>query len=265
MNIRKTNPMGVLFLESKDKRFKSDIENSIKELEWKKMDEEASKRTFINDEEEKDFYEKRNGKGILVNTDVFDFCKDYKLFKLTKNIVNNCKLINIDSVKENINVSDFNFNSLVILLDEDSLIKIDRAGSDFHFLYMKDLMNSRSYYFDSYSFLTKEFNIQKEGVEGSVFVIQILTYLYFGDITTKNIPSKSKVKLSSFSKFLNNSKLNITYVDSLWKQRICVDGFKVRGHFRMQPIGEGRKKRKLIWIEEFNKEGYNRKATRELA
>jgi hypothetical protein len=33
----------------------------------------------------------------------------------------------------------------------------------------------------------------------------------------------------------------------------------------MQPFGEARSKRKLIWIEGFSKDGYNRKATKELA
>ena len=101
-------------------------------------------------------------------------------------------------------------------------------------------------------------------VEHSNFVVQILAYLYYGDITTKFLLPKAKIKINSFSYFSNNAKIPITYVDSLWKQRISVDGFQVRGHFRMQPYGEGRTKRKLIWIEEFSKEGYNRRATKEI-
>ena len=93
--------------------------------------------------------------------------------------------------------------------------------------------------------------------------MQLLTYLIFGEITEKHLPPKTQANVG-FTRFLNNSKLNITFCDTLWKQRINVDGFKVRGHFRLQPCGEKREKRKLIWIEEFEKQGYNRKATVEM-
>jgi hypothetical protein len=93
------------------------------------------------------------------------------------------------------------------------------------------------------------------------YAIKILIYLFYGEIDQRFIPAKGSTKLSSFSKFLNNSTEDIYYANSLWKQRISPEGFKVSGHFRLQPIGEKRKGRKLIWIEEFKKEGYNRKAT----
>jgi hypothetical protein len=50
-------------------------------------------------------------------------------------------------------------------------------------------------------------------------------------------------------------------VDSAWsKTLIKSDGFLVSGHSRMQPVGEGSKYRKLIWIDTFEKEGYTREA-----
>lgn len=38
------------------------------------------------------------------------------------------------------------------------------------------------------------------------------------------------------------------------------EGFNVRGHFRLQPCGRGRSERKLIYINEFKKNGYIRRA-----
>lgn len=257
MNIRKSNKLGVMFLEAKgfggEKIIQDLIDSDLKNKE----------DSFINDESDEDFYNRYKDKGILVNKDLLNFKKKYKLFKLSKNIVDNSRLINIESIKENIDLNDFNFTSLVILLDTDSLIKIERVGSDFWFLYMKDMGGNSNYYLNTYSFLTKDFMF-KEDVKNNNFVVQILAYLYYGEITTKYLNPKAKTKINSFSSFVNNSKFNVTYVNSLWKQRICVNGFNVRGHFRMQPIGEGRKKRKLIWIEEFSKDGYNRKSTKEL-
>ena len=47
--------------------------------------------------------------------------------------------------------------------------------------------------------------------------------------------------------------------DSKWYTEICNDeSFKVSGHFRLQPYGDGT--RRLIWINEFTKNGYHRKA-----
>ena len=249
MNINKTNPMGLWLIE---KRFKSltGIPNEIKKC-----------KALVNDKN-CDLLVEENKNNLAIRMNVFNFNKKSKVLRITKKIMENCKLINIDSIKENININAFNFTSLTILLDNDKsgLIKVERLGSDFDFLYLKNLDNLENVYFNTYSFLTKEFNMH-DSCSSSVFVVKLLAYLYYGDITTKSIKSKGKIKLNSFSKFINNSKYNITFVDSLWRQRINVDGFAVRGHFRMQPFGKLRSKNKLIWIEEFSKTGYNRNAT----
>ena len=66
-------------------------------------------------------------------------------------------------------------------------------------------------------------------MDDSLFVIKILTYLYFGDITERFIKAKQKAKIGHYSKILNNSKTDITFVDSLWRERISTEGFKVMG------------------------------------
>lgn len=59
----------------------------------------------------------------------------------------------------------------------------------------------------------------------------------------------------------NKTRNNITVIDSTWYQNLVSSGaFKVRGHFRLQPYGPNLSKRKLTWINEFEKEGYHRKA-----
>ena len=255
MNIKKTNSIGISLIEA---RF-----NSLSRVKKTIVERDANiGKARLNDMDRNDFID--SNKGTLARMTVFDFQKDHKVLRVSKNIIELCKLINIDSIKDNIDVNELDFSSLTILLDNDisGLIKIQRFGSDFDFLYLKNLVNLEDVFFDSYSFLTKEFNFYNDR-EDSLFVVKLLAYLYYGDITTKLIPAKSEVKLSIINKIQNNSNVNISFVDSLWKQRISTEGFKVKGHFRLQPIGVERKKRKLIWIEEFQKDGYNRKATRE--
>lgn len=221
---------------------------------------------------------------IMANTQIMKHKPNAKIIRVSKGIMDACKMIDIGSIKENIDQTNFDFQSLFILLDNDKsgVIKVERFGSDISFLMMSNLntfgdecMVST---YNSYSFTSKSFSIEQneEGrfikfphaqklmnFENSVFVVQLLCYLIYGEITEKHLPPKAQANVG-FTRFLNNSKLNITFCDTLWKQRINVDGFKVRGHFRLQPCGEKREKRKLIWIEEFEKQGYNRKATVEM-
>lgn len=253
MNIKKTNPLGIGLVEG---RF-GDSYKAVKVA--------IEKQKKVNEQNISEFGEKNKEELHLINLSVLQNKPFTKIMRLSKQVVENCNLINVDAIKGNFDVSDFGFDSLVIMLDNDAsgIIKIDRFGTDFTFLFIQDLRFQRETYFNSYSFLTQEF-LFPESLDKAVFVVKVLAYLYYGDITERHIPAKAEVKLSSYSKIVNNAKFPITYVDTLWKQRISTDGFKVSGHFRLQPIGEGRAKRKLIWIEEYEKEGYNRKATREL-
>lgn len=57
------------------------------------------------------------------------------------------------------------------------------------------------------------------------------------------------------------SSQNIDFLDCSWYTTIVRNqGFNVRGHFRLQPCGVGKKDKKLIYIHEFQKHGYVRRA-----
>lgn len=215
--------------------------------------------------------------GMYFNSNLLRHNPKSKVIRVSRSIMESCRLIDIESIKENIDKYNFDFVSMYILLDNDisGFIKVERYGSDFYFIMVSNISQysgSEIISYNNYSFITKQFYFEKTDnpaktdlidYEKSIFVIQLLTYLIFGDITEKLLKPKMSVNVNS-TKFLNNSKLSITFCDSLWKQRIITEGFKVRGHFRLQPIGEGRCNLKLIWIEQFDKLGYNRKATVEL-
>lgn len=248
MNIQKTNPIGIYFAKS------AFIGGD------KKVAELISKQSLDH-------------KGELYSFDskLLRFDPHAKVLRVSTGIIETCKLIDIDSIKENIEVSNLNFTSMYILLDNDKsgIIKVVRYGSDLSFALMSDLSDSCEVVFNTYNFLHRDFLLDKnykndiDHYNKSVFVIQLLSYIIFGDITEMHIPKKSR-KSIGLNTWLNNSNLNITFCDTLWKQRINTDGFKVRGHFRLQPCGTDWKEKKLIWIEEFQKHGYNRRATVEI-
>lgn len=71
---------------------------------------------------------------------------------------------------------------------------------------------------------------------------------------------KIDVKKNKKTQTVTESGLDYYIFDSKWYTEISNDeSFQVSGHFRLQPYGDG--SRRLIWINEFTKNGYHRKAT----
>lgn len=78
-----------------------------------------------------------------------------------------------------------------------------------------------------------------------------------GKITTS---IRKEVKKKKKTQVIIEPGLDYFLFDSKWYTEISNDeSFTVSGHFRLQPYGDGTKR--LIWINEFTKNGYHRKAT----
>jgi hypothetical protein len=90
-----------------------------------------------------------------------------------------------------------------------------------------------------------------------------MTTLYFihhCEIETKIIKPKEKHRQYGI-KYFNEGKNDLTILDCTWFTQLIRDTpFTVNGHFRWQPCGINHSKRKLIWIDSFEKQGYNRQA-----
>ena len=100
------------------------------------------------------------------------------------------------------------------------------------------------------------------------FVRGFLSTLWFirnCDVDQKIIQPKEKFRENG-NKHYNESESDLIILDCRWFTELIRDiPFLVKGHFRWQPIGEGRNRKKLIWIEDFKKEGYHRKAAKKLS
>lgn len=94
------------------------------------------------------------------------------------------------------------------------------------------------------------------------FVGTTLLFLRFAEVETKIVgPATGRRAHVNHCKYLNESNLNVQVVDSRWfTTLIRSEAFAVGGHFRLQPHGEGNKQRKLIWISDYQKQGYTRQA-----
>lgn len=99
----------------------------------------------------------------------------------------------------------------------------------------------------------------KAFVNQAELIVQCEVFLQYAELETKIL--KQNTKDSIICKYHNKLPFPVTIIDSTWYTNLVKsDSFKVRGHFRLQPFGPLMAKRKLIWINEFTKEGYTREA-----
>ena len=96
------------------------------------------------------------------------------------------------------------------------------------------------------------------------YIDMVLDYLClreWAEVELKIIPTtvKKEIKNNKSIQTVSDSGLCYYKFDSKWYTEICNDeSFQVSGHFRLQPYGDG--SRRLIWINEFTKNGYHSKA-----
>ena len=78
--------------------------------------------------------------------------------------------------------------------------------------------------------------------------------------TERNLPDGS-------DRIQNKSGMSVKFLDSRWLREIIrLEGFKVRGHFRIQNCknDDGEWIKKLVYINEYQKHGYHRRALRDI-
>lgn len=92
-------------------------------------------------------------------------------------------------------------------------------------------------------------------------IIILKMFKTYAEVETKILLPNSKIKEID-CKYINATKFKLTYLDSKWFTNLVKsDGFNVRGHFRLQPVKkDGQWTRELIWINEFQKTGYTKRA-----
>lgn len=99
------------------------------------------------------------------------------------------------------------------------------------------------------------------------YVDMVLDYLclrQWAEIEIAEIHTKQKNEAKGKKNNIVQNGISYFVFDSKWFTEVCNNNeFIVSGHFRLQPYGDG--SRKLIWINEFKKHGYHRKALIERA
>jgi hypothetical protein len=114
------------------------------------------------------------------------------------------------------------------------------------------------------TYLSKNNDIVKNGLIPYVyrFVFSVIFEKLIDEKEIVIVPPNGRGK-TSHDKYINENKKSIKIWDSRkFNTYVRLDGFTVTGHIRHQRIGKDRKGHKLIWIDEFQKHGYNRNKLR---
>lgn len=94
-------------------------------------------------------------------------------------------------------------------------------------------------------------------------LFKMIIFLYFSEIQEVILKPNAKSGSLSSERFKNELKQSFIIVDTTWNRiSIRTEGFSVSAHFRLQPCGKNNEDRKLIFIDEFDKTGYVRGATK---
>jgi hypothetical protein len=112
----------------------------------------------------------------------------------------------------------------------------------------------------TYGWLQDDFNDKHGNLSELTAVLGLLLYQY-AEIETLVLDKVTKKGKLNKEKYITYGNAGIKILDSTWFTKLVqTAGFKVSGHFRLQPYGTGMNQRKLIWISEFEKHGYKREA-----
>lgn len=109
---------------------------------------------------------------------------------------------------------------------------------------------------------TSDWNNYNELEKCISLAIGVLILKKYGEVETILVGSGVNRRIASTNEnIFNKAPFKIKQLDCSWLRNIIrTEGFMVSGHFRLQPYGEGRSLRKLIYIEPFEKHGYTRTA-----
>lgn len=92
-------------------------------------------------------------------------------------------------------------------------------------------------------------------------IITLLLFIKHCDVETNVTEPKNRRAKVAGQKYLNETDKRIQILDCTWFTNLVVSGsFGVSGHLHWYYYGPGKKQKKLIWVDEYTKKGYQRNA-----
>lgn len=147
--------------------------------------------------------------------------------------------------------------ALYCFTEKGSFLEIfDRFGEKYQTIYR--------YQFDNESFVSFEGDKDAADIFMGVSLF-VLLFKRYAEIRTQLIaPNARRVSLESNEHLMNRAPFMIRQTDCTWfTEYIRLEGFSVRGFWRLQACGPNYSEHRLIYINPFEKKGYHRRAKKE--
>lgn len=163
---------------------------------------------------------------------------------------------------------------LTFLMGGDKFYRVMLKNDEVFVLLVKRELRDNNVYYINYTsfkiFPLKDMVIFPNNQEGYMTdndftdFLKLLIFVEYSELEEVLLKPKQSFGTKKEGKYLNESDRNFIIVDSSWNKIIKTDNFGVIGHFRWQPIGSNKEGRKLIYIREYLKNGYIRKAKNQI-
>lgn len=150
-------------------------------------------------------------------------------------------------------------DTCTILLNDREFYRYFVKGYDIYTLYMTYDPDMQYYSWVTFRINTKTGD-HNDGTNKEVFQhwLRIMCYIELGSPELVVVKDGHSIGTMRKGKILNKSGFDVTLVRSNWNKIYVKNGFHVSGHWRWQRHGPQGQDLKLIFIEEFMKEGYTR-------
>ncbi len=205
--------------------------------------------------------------------------KENKPYIVTNSVIENLDLLKINKKGEHYNWEVFNRlkdQKVTFIFNDGYLLRMIVTEGTLWFCYLKfdfekgskdnGLMNWVMFYMNRKTGeLCSHFEHQ-DVKQIEEFVYKFLCFFYLTDNQEEILAAGKVYGTRKSGKIMNDFKFPMTVVTSKWNvNTIRTEAFGVRGHFRVQPCGQGRTNYEIIFIEPFTKNGYKRTSGKELA
>lgn len=192
--------------------------------------------------------------------------KDSKYYLIQDSVYKASELIRIGENFSSRTYKDISFGKYTYLLGKNKMVRfMCQPGNIFGFYYDDSRHIALQF---GLNIETGDFDIdQPQYAQEFSTVMRVMAFVELGDIEVITLEAgRNNGKTVKDGKITNTTNNTVFVVDSSWNKLIIrTDGFAVRGHFRLQPCGDGMLDRKLIWINAFEKLGYTRRPRAEIA
>lgn len=209
-----------------------------------------------------------------------------KLYYISKNVQEHAKLIKFDKIELDwFRNMEEKHNTYILNQNEFYRFWIN-PGKSIHISYFKapeplrygfvDGINGNDIPVNEWKVFVIRFDEKSSYIAGVADVptevrenfVKLLLFVEMAGVTLKTLKPNERFKIQNLvggrfdNKVLNETGVNVIYVDTNWNKTLLVHGaFDVEPHFRVQPYGpRANPIYKVIWIEGYSKKGYSKRA-----